>query len=128
VLHVDAAAGIFEQSPSGRKFVDLDESGLGEVETLAADAFFRLAAKRLVAVNEKVGARDFAFDDYGMAGLFPSDGVGGFAADADLFGEDDAAAVGAKPANGSVDELVVGHENFSCGGMSVVLRAGSVGK
>ena len=92
-----AAAAEFEQSPTRRKFFNLHQRGRGQVETFAADSLFWLQARGLGAVGQKIGARDFAFDKDGMVGALPSDGVGHFAADARLLGENDSAAVAAQP-------------------------------
>lgn len=99
----NASAAEFEKPPTWGKFFHLDERGRGEVETFAADAFLRLLAEGLGAIGEEVGAGDFAFDENGVGGLLPSDGVGHLAADAGLLGEHDAATVVAEPADGTVD-------------------------
>jgi hypothetical protein len=63
----------------------------------------RLEAKRFGAIGEKVRTRDFAFDEYGMTGALPADGIGHLSAYARLLGEHDSATVAAQPVNGFLD-------------------------
>jgi hypothetical protein len=61
-------------------------------------------------IGEKVSARDFALDNNGMAGTFPSDGVGHFATHACLLGKNNATAITAEPFDGQVNQLRVSHD------------------
>jgi len=108
--HCDFAAFILQQPP-GAWQVALDDHSLGnEIEAFAAHAGFRLLAKGLLAVGEKIGARDFALDQDRAAGIFPADHVGCLAAGARLFGEHDAAAIASpQPLFSQLDELLMGH-------------------
>ena len=107
--HFCAAAAIFEQSPACGEFFDLYQSRGREIKAFAAYALLWLQAKGLGAVGEEIGAGDFALDEHGVAGALPSDGVGHFAADAGLLGEDYSTAVAAEPVNSLLDQLGVSH-------------------
>jgi hypothetical protein len=109
VLGFDFAVAILEEAPSLRELFPSNQTGGGEVKAFAAQGDLRIVAEGFAAVGEEIGAGDFAFDDYGVAGFFPSDGVGHFSAGAGLLGEDYPAAVGAEPFDGLIDELAVGH-------------------
>ena len=65
--------------------------------------------KRLVTVSQKICTRDFAFDQHRMGGVLPPNGVGHFATDAGLFGEDHATAISPQPRHGSFHQLRVSH-------------------
>src|SRR5271166_345996 len=97
---VDFILAEFEESPAFREFFGAQESGGDQVEALASDSLIGLEAKGLDAVGYKIGARDFAFDQHGVAGALPANGVRHLAADASLLGQHYAAAVAAQPLDG----------------------------
>src|SRR5580658_8784381 len=87
----------------------MHQSSGNQIKALAADSQLRLEAEGLGPVGEEVRAGNLALDQDGMAGAFPADGVGHFAADAGLLGEHYSAAVAAQPVDGFFDELGVSH-------------------
>jgi hypothetical protein len=80
----DLAPTDFKQSPTGGKFLGLDQARRHKVIALRADAGLWLLPEALGAVGEKIPARHLAFYEDGMAGLFPSNRIWHFAADAGL--------------------------------------------
>ena len=105
-LHLTAFA--LEQAPMLGQFFTRNQARRSHIESPAAETIFRLQAKRLVRVGEKIAARDFAFHQHRLAEAFPADHVRNFTAGAGLLGEDDAASVCmAQPLNSSLNQLRV---------------------
>jgi hypothetical protein len=100
----------FQQTPTSRNFVWVDQSGWSEVEPLTSHALLWLHAKRLCAIREKISARDLTFNDNRVAGSLPPDGIRSLAAGRTLFGQYNPAAVAAKPCHCGPDQLLMIHD------------------
>src|SRR5690242_5399766 len=100
---------VSEQSPPFGQFFGSNQTSWGEIIALTTYATLRLAPKRLVAINEKVGARDFAFHQHRMTFALPADSVRNLSTDAGLLGENHATAISTQPADSRLDKLRMSH-------------------
>jgi hypothetical protein len=80
-----------------------------EIEAFTSQSEFLLLAEWLLAIGKKVSTRDFAFDEHRVARSLPPNGIGHFAAEASLLGENHSAAIRAQPRNGFLNQLGVSH-------------------
>src|SRR6266576_5854284 len=95
--HLNVPAPTFQETPAGRQFLKLDQCRRREIEPFAADAALRLLPEGFFTVSHEIGTGDFAFHQYRVARLLPSNGVRHLSADASLLGQHDAAAIQAQP-------------------------------
>src|SRR5262245_29304532 len=91
----DLPSMALKQPPALRQLARINEPARRHVEALAAKPHLWVFAKRFVAVGKEVRARDLALDHNRPASAFPSNCIWRLACIADLFRQDDAAAIAA---------------------------------